>query len=148
MTSSEADKFMLEHPEVAVKPIGGENGTWVAWNTTLKHRVGRLWVEANERGIGHTREEAIVNYRNRYHPVKPRYVCGVATLPFEDVSKALRDSVKYRRIVTKFKQIGRRVREFTLEDHEDDWNMIYQIVADDLKLTHCSKCGQLLEKDA
>ena len=70
MTSIEADTFMLNHPEVAVKPIGGEDGTWVAWNTTLKHRVGRLWVEVNEQGIGFSRESAIANYRDHYHPVK------------------------------------------------------------------------------
>ena len=135
MTSSEADRFMLEHPEVAVRVISNELTGWIAWDD-FGPKGG------NMRGrLGSTREHALSEYKQAYHPEKPHYACGDATLPFEDVSKAFRDSAKYRRIVEAFKEYDHPI---TFIEGAGFIQAVRGIIRDDLKPTHCDKCHQEL----
>ena len=132
MTSSEADKFMRKHPEVAVKVLGGGlKDSWVAWN----------YIDDGDlcnRAMGFTRQHAIAEYKRIYHPKEPPYHFG----PMErDIA-----AQKYRQILEEYKAYRRRTN---LDSSTSPGNSIFahnvfNIIKDDLKPTHCDKCHQEL----
>ncbi len=83
MDSYEADRFMRDHSSMAVRRDAG--GNWIAWDLfASKYPFNENLV------YGSTRERAIENYRDKYHPEKPPL--GNSNV----VKKHLRDSAKYR----------------------------------------------------
>ena len=136
MTNYEADKFMLEHPEVAVKVaesawvIDGERWPWVVWNEVSKDK---------DRSWGSTRETAISEYKRIHHPEKPPYRYHPHV-----VKRALADSAKYRKIVETFREVGTKIELKDLFDYKWIVRSIRSILADDIRPSYCNECGQSL----
>ncbi|MEE9303520.1 MAG: hypothetical protein V3U84_07015 [Thiotrichaceae bacterium] len=124
MTSSEADRFMLEHPEVAVSATAGNNPPWVAWDKAERYQM---------RACGNTREHAISEYKHRYHPEKLRsaYNDHIA-----QQAKVFADSAKYRRIVDFVASFPEGQSGFIVE--------LRSILGKDLYPTHRDRCKQEL----
>lgn len=145
MTSQEADRFMLEHPEVAVKASVADFNPWVAWNNETMDAVER-------RTYGKTREQAIDRYKSRYHPEKPRP--GYENV--DAASKTFRDSAKYRRIVKEYaRYVGAPL--YGYEDIRKSNSLftskLWEIIEDDYsthcrrhRTSRCDKCGQSVAK--
>lgn len=137
MTSSEADRFMLEHSEVAVRTYAKTNkndpGVWRAWND-----IRRYGEEVREHHA-FTRESVIAGYQRIYHPIKP-------SLGNSDVvRRALADSAKYRRIVEKFREFRALNQPNHVPTAMGVMQEVREIMADDLSPTHCDKCKQELK---
>lgn len=134
MTSSEADKFMMQHPEVAVRRYRG--GQWEAW----KH-----WNDLGEdmRTQAFSRESVIANYRDMYHPEKP--ILDNAVFHSPGVMQGwVADSRKYREIIEEY----RRYIAFPLTDYSSIGksnfvftSKLWKIIEDDCPF-HCDKCNQ------
>ena len=128
---TEADSFMLNHPEVAVRACSG-GGRWVVWKERI--RSG----ESAGRVHGSTREEAISNYRDVHYPRKSFYRYSSALRRYVLSDRA--ESDKYRRIVEEYKNHLKGDAPYGLFTAR-----VFTILKDDLKPTHCDKCGQELK---
>lgn len=132
MNSYEADKFMGEHPEVAVAAsIVSIETPWVAFSTEA----------VEKREYGSTRTEAIALYKYCYYPEQPHTLLENHI----EISKAFKDSAKYRKIVETFRGFDKRVKPLASTWIYTDVRDIRKIVGDDLMHSHCNECGQPLE---
>lgn len=139
MTSFEADRFMGEHPEVAVMATAG-GLTWVAWNHSQKGKPMEV-----PRIIGLSRGNALYHYKQLYHPEKVENQCGLCPAhEWKITCGADVDAKKYRRIVEAYQDIHPK-------SGDDQFNKdkfrryVIEILGDDLKPPHCNECGQPLE---
>ena len=136
MTSSECDRFMGKHSAMAVRV--GADGIWIAWDLFISK-----YPFDTDLVYGLTREEAVSKYKSLYHPEKPHsaYNDHIA-----QQAKVFADSAKYHRIVEEYEGYERRT---VIDQNTSPANSIFaygifNIIKDDLKLTHCDKCGQEL----
>lgn len=121
---------MRKHSAMAVRVT--ENGQWVAWDLF----ISRYPFDTNL-VHGHTREDAIANYRNIYYPEKPSVI--------DDIGQLCRDSAKYRRIVEKFRELRALNQPNHVPTAMGVMQEVREIMAGDFSPTHCDKCNQELK---
>lgn len=137
MNSQEADRFMSEHPEVAVKVF--ENGTWVAWDYRENARTNRSLGVGMDTAVGLTREQAIKNYRDEYHPEKPIFDNPPAVM-----QGWVSDSRKYRKIIELYRCFVNSPSPAYEDIRRDNFiftSKLWEVIEDDYH-PHCKECNQ------
>ena len=138
--------FWLGYNRVGhTRPCSGDaNCSWRERYDELRERYDKLWDHHEEpETLAFSRESAITNYRDMYHPENP--LAGLDA-HFAQQAKVFTDSAKYRRIVKEFEDYRSTTREI-LAASSDMIGFVattIEILADDPKPIRCDKCGQEL----